>query len=59
MYKLKLALALAFICLNVMFYIDYDKHQQEYNTVQVVVEDVMVKPAAIYEGVSIYLKVTI
>lgn len=50
MYKLKLALALAFICLNVMFYIDYDKHQQEYNTVQVVVEDVMTKPAAIYEG---------
>lgn len=50
MYKLKLALTLVVVCLLAMLNMREYKHQQEYNTVQVVVEDVMTKPAAIYEG---------
>lgn len=50
MYKLKLALTLVVVCLLAMLNMREYKHQQEYNTVQVVVEDVVVKPAAIYEG---------
>lgn len=50
MYKLKLALTLTVVCLLAMLNMREYKHQQEYNTVQVVVEDVMTKPAAIYEG---------
>ena len=53
MYKLKLALTLVVVCLLAMLNMREYKHQQEYNTVQVVVEDVMTKPAAIYEGQSI------
>ena len=50
MYKLKLALTLVVVCLLAMLNMREYKHQQEYNTVQVAVEDVMTKPAAIYEG---------
>lgn len=50
MCKLKLALTLVVVCLLAMLNMREYKHQQEYNTVQVVVGDVVVKPAAIYEG---------
>lgn len=50
MCKLKLALTLVVVCLLAMLNMREYKHQQEYNTVQVVLGDVVVKPAAIYEG---------